>query len=113
MLLTSIIMSFVGLGLTLLGLMACFIGIFVTMTVLLIAGLHVRWQIYNEYLLEGGEPIELAPWETLPSETKPPQYGAPPGVAPPYQPPPGAPPPYGAPAPGGPPPPYGAPPPRY
>lgn len=104
-------MSLIGFGLFMLGLIACFIGVFVALPILMIAGVHVRWQIYNEYLLEGGEPIELAPWETLPSEIKPPQYGAPPprGAPAPFQPPPGAPPPYGAP----PPPPYGAPPPPY
>jgi hypothetical protein len=78
-LVTAILMGFVGAGLTLLGLLACFVGIFVTITIAMIANLHIRWQIYNEYLLEGGEPIELAPWETLPSEAqKPPQYAAPP-----------------------------------
>lgn len=78
-LVTAILMSFVMLGLTLLGLIACFVGIYVTVTIGMIANLHIRWQIYNEYLLEGGEPIELAPWETLPSEAqKPPQYAAPP-----------------------------------
>jgi hypothetical protein len=111
-LVTAIILSFIAFGLLMLGIMACFVGLFVAIPVVMIAGLHVRWQIYNEYLLEGGEPIELAPWETLPSETKPPQTGIPPGGAyPPYQPPGGAPPPYGAPPPGGAPPPYGAPPP--
>jgi hypothetical protein len=108
---TGLLMSLIGFGLFMLGLIACFIGVFVALPILMIAGVHVRWQIYNEYLLEGGEPIELAPWETLPSEIKPPQYGAPPprGAPAPFQPPPGAPPPYGAP----PPPPYGAPPPPY
>jgi hypothetical protein len=78
-LVTTILMSFVMLGLFLLGLLACFVGIYVTLTIGMIASLHIRWQIYNEYLLEGGEPIELAPWETLPSEAqRPPQYAAPP-----------------------------------
>jgi Protein of unknown function (DUF4013) len=69
-LITGIVLSFAWLGLTLLGLVACIVGVFVTMTIVMIAQLHVRWQIYNEYLLQGGEPIELAPWEVLPSEAK-------------------------------------------
>jgi hypothetical protein len=72
-LLTSIVMAFVSFGLLVLGLLACFVGIFVTLSIQFLAGLHVRWQIYNEYLLEGGEPIELAFWETLPSEVPKPQ----------------------------------------
>jgi hypothetical protein len=78
-LVTTILMGFVMFGLSVLGLLACFVGIFVTLTIGMIAMLHIRWQIYNEYLLEGGQPIELAPWETLPSEAqRPPQYAAPP-----------------------------------
>jgi hypothetical protein len=88
-LVTTIIMGIFGIGLMMLGILACIVGVFVTSTIGMIGGMHVRWQIYNEYLLEGGEPIELAPWETLPSELKKPAYGAPPPA------------------------PYGAPPPRY
>jgi hypothetical protein len=102
---TGLLMSLIGFGLSILGLIACFIGIFLTFPILMIAGVHVRWQIYNEYLLEGGEPIELAPWETLPSERVPAPYVAPaPYAAPPA--------PYGAPPPQGAAPPHGAPPPR-
>ena len=88
-LVTTILMSILGVGLMVLGILACIVGVFVTTTIAMIAGMHVRWQIYNEYLLEGGEPIELAPWETLPSELKKQAYAAPPPA------------------------PYGAPPPRY
>ena len=78
-LLTGIVLWFVSFGLALVGLLACIVGIFVTTTIGMIAQLHVRWQIYNEYLLGGGEPIELAPWEVLPSEAPKPQpYAAPP-----------------------------------
>ena len=78
-LITSFLMWFVAVGLMIVGLIACIVGMFVTMSMLYIASLHVRWQIYNEYLLEGGEPIELAPWENLPSEAqRAPVYAAPP-----------------------------------
>jgi hypothetical protein len=91
----GILMAFVSIGLVIVGTLACFVGLFVTASIQMIASFHLRWQIYNEYLLEGGEPIELALWETLPSEApKPPVQGAPP---PGY----GAPPPgYGGPPPG-------------
>jgi hypothetical protein len=69
-LVTSIIMAFVAIGLLLVGVLACFVGLFVTTSIQMIAGMHLRWQIYNEYLLEGGEPIELAFWENLPSEMR-------------------------------------------
>jgi hypothetical protein len=78
-LITSFLMWFVAVGLMLVGILACVIGLFVTMSMLYIANLHLRWQIYNEYLLEGGEPIELARFETLPSEAqRAPVYAAPP-----------------------------------
>ena len=67
-LVSAIVMSFVAMGLLVVGLLACFVGLFVTTSIQMLAGMHLRWQIYNEYLLEGGTPIELAPWETLPSE---------------------------------------------
>ena len=65
-------MSFVSMGLLLVGLLACFVGLFVTMSIQMLAGLHLRWQIYNEYLLEGGAPIELAPWEKCPRKHRSP-----------------------------------------
>jgi hypothetical protein len=78
-LVTAIIMAFVSLGLVIAGTLACFIGLFVTLSIQMIASLHVRWQVYNEYLLDGGEPIELARWENLPSEApKAVQYAVPP-----------------------------------
>jgi len=77
-LVTGLVLWMLWLGLLLVGLIACIFGIFVTLAIGLIAQLHVRWQIYNEYLSEGGEPIELAPWELLPSEIpKAPQYPPP------------------------------------
>ena len=76
------------------------------MSMQMIASLHVRWQIYNEYLLDGGEPIELARWELLPSETKPAPYAQPASA---YAPPPGG---YGQPPGGYTPPPGGYTPPQ-
>jgi hypothetical protein len=76
---TGILVALLGMGLMLVGLVACFVGIFVTMSMMFVVQLHVRWQIYNRYLLEGGEPIELAPFEALPSEVpKAPPPGMPP-----------------------------------
>jgi hypothetical protein len=76
---TGILGTFLAIGLSLLGLVACIVGIFVTMSMVLVVQLHLRWQIYNRYLLEGGEPIELAPFEALPSEgPKAPPPGVPP-----------------------------------
>jgi hypothetical protein len=72
----SLLTAFIGLGLLLVGLLACVIGMFVTLSMMMILQLHVRWQIYNEYLLEGGEPIELGFSEPLTSEVP---KGPPPG----------------------------------
>lgn len=46
-----------------------FTGFLVTAAVM-IAQTHLRWQIYNDYLLKGGEPIPLAPRWAFPSEMR-------------------------------------------
>ena len=44
---SAIVMSFVSIGLLVVGLLACFVGLFVTTLIEMLAGMHLRWQIYN------------------------------------------------------------------
>jgi hypothetical protein len=46
-------------GVALLGLLACYVGVFVAAALLQIASAHLRFQIYEQYLERGGMPIEL------------------------------------------------------
>ena len=67
-LIKTLLLALLAFGLGLLGLLACFVGAFVAVSAIMIAHMHLRWQIYNDYLLKGGPPIELAPPELLKSE---------------------------------------------
>lgn len=70
----TLLLALLALALGLVGLLACFVGAFVAVSAVMIAHMHLRWQIYNEYLLKGGAPIELAPQELLKSEEHPAVY---------------------------------------
>lgn len=97
----GIVLGLIGFGLVLLGMVACFIGLYFVIPILTFANIHLRYQIYAAYLAEGGEPIPLKEPQVPPSEgggagygQQPmlPQgaggYGAPPGGGG-YGPPPG------------------------
>lgn len=72
----SITFGFVGFGIILLGMLLCYIGMYPAAAVLQIAAMHLRHQIYDDYLARGGEPIPLAAPQPLPSEARPPpMYG--------------------------------------
>lgn len=64
----TIVFSFLGFGVALLGMLICFVGIYPAAYVLQVAGLHMRWQLYDDHVGRGGEPIELKPPQWLPSE---------------------------------------------
>jgi hypothetical protein len=67
---------FVAIGIILVGMMACYIGIYPAAIVLQIASVHLRFQIYDDYLARGGEPIQLKPPQQLPSEARAQAQGA-------------------------------------
>ncbi|MCA9640607.1 MAG: hypothetical protein KC492_07915, partial [Myxococcales bacterium] len=113
----GLLLGMISFGLAMLGMLACFIGIYFVVAILSFANIHLRYQIYAAYLAEGGEPFPLKEPQTLPSEGGgggyPQQPMLPQGQAGGYGPPPGGggygPPPgggYGPPPGGG----YGPPP---
>jgi hypothetical protein len=65
-----IVFMFVGFGIAMLGMLACFVGIYPATYVLQVAGMHLRWQLYDDHVGRGGEPIELKPPQWLPSEVQ-------------------------------------------
>jgi hypothetical protein len=70
----NIIFMFVGFGIVLLGMLACYFGLYPAMVVLQISAMHLRNQVYVDYLGKGGEPIPLKPPQALQSEARmPPQ----------------------------------------
>jgi len=67
----------IAIGIVLIGLVMCYIGVYPAAAVLQIAAMHLRNQIYLDYVARGGEPIELKPPQVLPSEARlQPQQGA-------------------------------------
>ncbi len=64
----TIVFSFIGFGILILGMLACYIGMYPAVYVLQVAGMHMRWQLYDDHVGRGGEPIELKPPQWLPSE---------------------------------------------
>lgn len=61
---------FLAMGIMLLGALACYIGMYPAIAVIQIAAMHLRNQIYMDYLSKGGEPIEMKPPQLLPSEAR-------------------------------------------
>jgi hypothetical protein len=62
--------GFLSFGIVLLGMLACYIGMYPAIVVLQIASMHLRWQIYENYVANGGTPLELKPPQWLPSEAE-------------------------------------------
>ena len=54
-------MFVVGLGAAFVGILLCFVGIYLTMGVVMLAQAHFYSQVYELYLDRGGEPIPLKP----------------------------------------------------
>jgi hypothetical protein len=59
LLLAFLFLAFTGAVLVLLGLLACYIGMFAVMPVLMLAQSHLLYQIYLLFLARGGEPIPV------------------------------------------------------
>jgi hypothetical protein len=69
-LLKNITFGFIAFCLILVGILLCYLGLYPAIVVVQIAAMHLRYQIYSDYLARGGEPITLKPPQTLPSEAR-------------------------------------------
>jgi len=58
----------VTFGLMLGGMIACFIGLYPAIVIMQFIFVHLRWQIYENDLASGGQPIPMKPERTLSSE---------------------------------------------
>jgi hypothetical protein len=65
---------FVAMGIIIVGMLACYIGLYPAAAVIQIAGMHLRFQVYDDYLVRGGSAIEPKPATLLPSEQRAQQY---------------------------------------
>jgi len=72
----TITFGFVALGMVLLGLLACYFGLYPVIVILQIAAMHLRWQIYESHVAHHGAliPVKAPVW--LPSEARRASYGA-------------------------------------
>jgi hypothetical protein len=52
-----------SIGVALVGMLACFVGLYPASALIQMASQHLHVQLYDEYLDRGGEPIEIAPIE--------------------------------------------------
>jgi hypothetical protein len=59
---------FIAVGIALVGLLLCYFGIYPAAVLIQIAAMHLRYQIYADYLAKGGEPIEVKAPQQLASE---------------------------------------------
>jgi hypothetical protein len=66
----NIVFGLVAFGLILAGMLLCYVGIYPAIAVIQIAAAHLRWQVYEQYLRAGGEPIALKPPQWIPSEAQ-------------------------------------------
>lgn len=61
---------FIAFGIVLVGLLLCYLGVYPAAVLLQLAAMHLRYQIYQDYLSKGGEPIEMKPPQPLASEAR-------------------------------------------
>lgn len=66
----NIVFGFVAFGIVLLGMLACYVGLYPAVAVIQIAAMHLRFQVYEEYLSRGGAPIPVKEAVALPSEQR-------------------------------------------
>lgn len=77
----NLVIAAVSIPLVLVGMIACYIGIFPVAVVLQIVYAHFLAQIYQLYLERGGEPLNLAPDpDVAPGPAPPPPLAAPPAA---------------------------------
>lgn len=70
----------ISFGIIILGMIALYIGMYPAIVIINTAWVYMAWQIYEQYLSEGGEPIPLKPLVTLPSEYRPAPQPTPPAT---------------------------------
>lgn len=63
-------LAVLAIGIALGGLLLCIVGIYAAIQVVHFASVHLRWQIYNHYLLSGGPPLAVKSLEPLASEQR-------------------------------------------
>jgi len=68
--LKNFVYMWVAIGIVFLGMLMCYLGLYPAAVVLQITSLHLRYQIYADYLARGGEPITLKEPQPLTSETR-------------------------------------------
>lgn len=73
-LIKNITFGFIAFGMVLIGILLCYLGLYPAIVVVQIAAMHLRYQVYSDYLAKGGEPIPLKPPQALPSEARAPGY---------------------------------------
>ncbi len=66
----NLVFALVAFGIIILGMLLCYIGLYPAIAVIQIAAAHLRWQIYEQYLRDRGEPIALKAPQWLPSEAQ-------------------------------------------
>ena len=75
----TLVFAPLAMGLILVGMALCFIGLYPAVVAVRLAAVHLRWQIYEDQLAKGGEILPLRnPPAVIPSEAPPPQAWAPP-----------------------------------
>lgn len=62
--------SFLAWGLLMGGLLLCGVGMYAALVAVQLGSLHLRWQLYEQQLAQGGETIPLKPPVQLPSEAR-------------------------------------------
>jgi small-conductance mechanosensitive channel len=70
----NISFMFIAFGIVLVGILLCYLGLYPAIVVVQIAAMHLRHQIYVDYLAKGGEQIPLKAPQALPSEARAPGY---------------------------------------
>ncbi|MBK7586341.1 MAG: DUF4013 domain-containing protein [Myxococcales bacterium] len=70
----NITFGFIAFGMVLIGILLCYLGLYPAIVVIQIAALHLRYQVYRDYLNRGGEEITLKAPQQLPSEARAPGY---------------------------------------
>ena len=68
LLVSTILLGLASVPIVLLGYLMCIFGLYPAIVLVTIAASHLRWQLYERYLLRGGEPFAIKPPQQLPSE---------------------------------------------
>jgi hypothetical protein len=67
----NFLLTCIGMALAMLGYCVFFVGLYAAVVVLMLATMHLRWQIYRYWIARGGEAIAGKPPVELPSEAPP------------------------------------------